>query len=569
MNSAFTLQTAKIVGAPADGCWSQIHTFSPEDNEKKEKRGELFAVLVISGVGEGIEAVAVGREILVRFHEEYYGNLQGSAFERLGFAVKKVCEENEGLELVAASLVGKVLCLSVCGQGKVLLKRGEKLGIILKSYSENQKVWSINGFLQDGDLILLGSEGFFKVVAEGVIRAAFGSGSPVEAVEAIAPIVLGRDDVAGAAGVFGLIKSQELSSEIPMVESLANDENSQIKENPPAEELAEDKKKPLSKLPFIKRNKSSKKKLLILIFLIFGLLTAVLGAVFTKTNFFKMAKTPEIVRPVQEESTKANEMTVSEARVLFDAGSISAQVKAGTMVFVSDKIAVADGTEKKAFLLNKEGKIEETLSLDSPAKLAVCKNKLYFLTEKGVSEIQIVDKAKIVLKIKKDKGWGEITALSCFNGNLYLLDKENNSLWRYLAVGGFSAKKNWFLQQADLSKAVSMAIDGAVWILNGKKIEKFNLGKKEDFVLSKMPASTRGEPDDFLDPVKLYTTDKEENLFVLDRGRGKIYVIAKNGEFLKSYVWEEFKQADDFFVSETEGKIFLLSRNKIYEIGIK
>ena len=74
MDSAYTVETAKIVGSPADGFWSQIHTFFPQDDLKKEKRGILLAVLVVSGVEEGIEAVAQGREILGRLHEEYYGD---------------------------------------------------------------------------------------------------------------------------------------------------------------------------------------------------------------------------------------------------------------------------------------------------------------------------------------------------------------------------------------------------------------------------------------------------------------------------------------------------------------
>ena len=40
METNFNLQIAKVVGTPFDGFWSQVHTFSPEEPEKKEKRGD-------------------------------------------------------------------------------------------------------------------------------------------------------------------------------------------------------------------------------------------------------------------------------------------------------------------------------------------------------------------------------------------------------------------------------------------------------------------------------------------------------------------------------------------------
>ena len=87
------LETAKIVGTATESSWSQVHTFFPADIEKQERRGRLLAVLSLRGLKEGLEAVAAGREIIARLHEEYYGNLTGSAFSRLKTAVKKVAAE--------------------------------------------------------------------------------------------------------------------------------------------------------------------------------------------------------------------------------------------------------------------------------------------------------------------------------------------------------------------------------------------------------------------------------------------------------------------------------------------
>jgi len=173
------------------------------------------------------------------------------------------------------------------------------------------------------------------------------------------------------------------------------------------------------------------------------------------------------------------------------------------------------------------------------------------------------------LKIEKDEAWEKIVGLGTYGGNLYLLDQGAGNLWRYLATEeGFGSRRTWFSgTPPDLSGNVSLAIDGAIWVLKKEGISKFNLGKEESFALSRMPAS-RGEPENFLEPVKIFTSAEAENLYVLDKGRGKIYVITKTGEFKAVYSWEGLKNAQDLVAVESLKKLFVLSGEKIYEVGL-
>ena len=75
----FTLASAKLTGNPGPSGWTQIHEFRPEDEEKLKKRGCFFAVISTE--------TAFGRELLTRLHEEYFGNLDASAFIALKRAV--------------------------------------------------------------------------------------------------------------------------------------------------------------------------------------------------------------------------------------------------------------------------------------------------------------------------------------------------------------------------------------------------------------------------------------------------------------------------------------------------
>ena len=158
----FSVQAAKIVGTPSQKTWSQVHTFFPEDSLKKEKRGILLAVLSFAGIGEGIEALSVGREILLRLHEEYYGQTEVPVLEQLRKAVGRVCQEfaqeEQKLEICAGVLLGDVLYLAISGGGQVWLKRQDALGRVLEG---NGEVVDGSGLLEEGDVLVLGTSSFF------------------------------------------------------------------------------------------------------------------------------------------------------------------------------------------------------------------------------------------------------------------------------------------------------------------------------------------------------------------------------------------------------------------------
>src|SRR4030042_4094451 len=96
----FGLRFAKIGGTPTEKSGSWVHAFSPSDEEKLSQRGHLLAVIGLDNfVGEG-ELAIVGREIISRLHEEYYGELTNQPFVQLKSAVNKVAQEiNAGGDL--------------------------------------------------------------------------------------------------------------------------------------------------------------------------------------------------------------------------------------------------------------------------------------------------------------------------------------------------------------------------------------------------------------------------------------------------------------------------------------
>jgi len=614
--AGFTIETSKIVGTPTDGFWSQVHTFFPQDREKKESRGDLLAVLVVSGVEEGIGAVAFGREILGRLHEEYYGDLTGSAFEKLGEAVNKVGQENEGLEIVAAALSGRILYVATYGLGKVVLKRGDKLGIVLQGEGQMQKG---SGILEEGDWVLLGSDHLFQAVGIGVLKVALESNSPEEAVENLAPIVLGHNNMADAAAILALVKK-----ELPVVGSVSRlvEKEEEIKVEDKRANLLErifsKIKLPQRKSFFVRRtNLEKRKKVLFIVALTLLVLLAVaLGfglkqrAADKRQNKVKslislaeekfnqskevysanpgegktflaeaekligeglvLEKNSQELTLLKEQIEKFSsslgvETALQEAPVFMDLSLITDGASGVSLSLLDKDLAILDANKEKVYLLDTEKKSNVVYELkQSGGKLMTAfAGKIVVFTEKGIAEVDTKNKS-VSIKINKDEEWKEVVGLASFNGNLYLLDKGASDIWRYLASGeGYGTRKSWFVgSPPDFSGAISMTIDGAVWVLEKDKISKFNLSQPESFSLTKMPES-------FDNPTKIYTSIDDQNLYVLDKGRGKIYEITKSGEFRAAYSWEGIKEASDLVAVESVKKIFLLSGTKIYEIGMK
>jgi len=625
MKFNYILQTAKVVGTPTDGFWSQVHTFFPEDKIKKEKRGDLLAILVISQAGEGVAAVAAGREILGRIHEEYYGNLDGSACDRLKLAIEKVSQENDNLEIVAGVVFGNVLYLATLGGGKVLLKRFGQTGVLI---SGGEGLKSTSGFLEDNDLLVFGSAKFFSAVGDGVLRAALENNLVDEAVEILAPIILGRGEMSKAAAIIVSVKKQEEEEIRPMEESVPEPKQEEKPlDIPPV-------KKPFRlKLPFknfrkpiyVKNGAETKKKRL------YFLASLVLLSLFSLSLFLGIKKRnldrketqarnllkqaeeklnqskeiaasnpsqgkvlgEEVIRLADEAaliskknsqeasvikeqtqnllSSLATESLVNEPTVFMDLNLIIDGAFGNAFTLIDKDLVILDSGKKKIYLLNFEKKSNKIIdsSIEKGSLVTILAEKVLVMGSEGIWEVLLSDQ-KSSVKIKTDSDWQEVVGLSSFGSNVYLLDKGANLIWRYSGTeSGFGKKANWLVDKPDLGSAVSMAIDGSIWVLEKDKILKFTFGKQESFSLTKMPASPRGEPENFGEPIKIWTSADNENLYVLDKGIGKIWVIAKNGEYRGSFAGEWIKSSSDIVTVEGSKKIFVLSGTKIYEIGIK
>lgn len=627
------IETAKVVGTPTSNLWSQVHTFVPEEPEKMNKRGRLLAVISLKIEQMGVETVALGREILARLHEEYYGSLEGEVFKKLGQTLEKINKEWPGVEITAVvvlgSPVGEAVYVGILGLGKVYLKRGGFLKLILGGEGEGI-IKTGSGLVQTGDVVLLGSKTFFEIVGEGVIKASLGSDTPQEMVESLAPIVLSRQDLGQAAAVIcSFNQPLEVAEELTSFNSEVSEAEPVRKKDNLVKLLFSRATLLITKLPLPKidsktirilrqdREKQSRKMVsLALILIALFLMSLVLGGRRRKqldleskaeTLFVQAEKKYlEAKEKIDLDSSESLVLLRESASLLEEAISYSSgkeiqdlKNEIDQLILKTDKTrslgelatffdlklirdqatgsaACREGSQ--LFVLDNKNGVVYTLDLEkksssqypdpefTQAKSILCRSeRIFILSATGIFEVKIVEK-KITLVIKKDPSWGEILSLNSFSGNLYLLDGGKRAIWQYLATGsGYTGPKVW-LGESD-SETIKEPLSFAI---DGSiwVLEKANLLK---FI--------RGKKDSFglkgiegienLPLSSIYTDEESQFLYLLNSQNRSVLIFSKEGLLEASYQWSGSPENPLIMVPwEEKREIFLIKDNLISRFSI-
>lgn len=151
----------------------------------------------------------------------------------------------------------------------------------------------------------------------------------------------------------------------------------------------------------------------------------------------------------------------------------------------------------------------------------------------------------------------EIKKLGTYLTYLYAVDGKNGKIYRYpRAAGGFGDKADWLKDSADLSNVSGIAISENLYITDGKEIQKFFRGKKQDFSLKNPEGKT-------IVPDEIYNIGGSDNLFVLDKENMLVLKLDKDGNILAKFFSPEIKNTTSFAISEQENKVIFSTGNKV------
>lgn len=153
-----------------------------------------------------------------------------------------------------------------------------------------------------------------------------------------------------------------------------------------------------------------------------------------------------------------------------------------------------------------------------------------------------------------------------YSSKLYVLDVESEQIWKYYrereSYGG--AEAYILSEDVDLSKAVSMAIDGSIWVLNSDgTITKLTSGSVEDYNLERAPLSGLEGAE------KIYTAFESSQVYILDSANNCVLVFnkdAKDGDLVYStkYVFEGLDNLRDIYIAQNENRMYLLTDMQVW-----
>jgi hypothetical protein len=196
--------------------------------------------------------------------------------------------------------------------------------------------------------------------------------------------------------------------------------------------------------------------------------------------------------------------------------------------------------------------------------MAVSAGKTFVLNPENIVEIDNQKKTSAVAVTDEDDAWQNPFRLSAFAGGLFVFDKSSSEIYKYPSIesGGYGSRRRWLTPGAspDFSDVVDMAIDGDIWLLRQDGLlSRFRRGAPAGFKLS-------GLPDEFVSPQSVSVPTDGSRVWILDNSSRVVAFNKDSGDYAGQWQFSGVAAAD-LAVSESSGKIFLLSGEDIYVIN--
>jgi len=595
------LSFGKIASTPTKTAWSQAYN-----------AGGLFVVLSLTLKDPEKEHEAltiIGKNFINDLEAEFF-TLDRKNLEGIQKALEKVLKEipeTVVLTCVVAYSKEQIVYLFVIGNGIIMLKRESKLGTILSQKdSHTRTIHAASGNLKNGDTMVLASQSFHHIIPENDLTDALSSDELDEAVEALMPHVHKRDDGSASGIVFRFQeKKLQISEESSVPLSPRDDEPSKLhsqehspkaqhsieteKEIPtrddhtdeiPASHIPKKTKLSFSLPPFVTSLSHRKKVFLTVALSIIVVLCASIVFTITTGQAKERKALFDDVYPKALENYEEGEglLTLNKALAWEELEEAKALLETTDGKFPNgsdeyDKtkelqskienllVQVGDSRALEAKEIPEEDNLLLSVLIPDDRISAVeDETSVYYLTNSEVVSIRKGSKSEQTL-IENKSDWDNGVSLGKFGSNFYVLDTQNGIL-KFVPSGSAYSSSDYLTEDIDMSNAVSMSIDGSVYVLfdNGE-IKKFNRGAEEAFEIT-------GLESPFSSPIQIFTTEDIDNLYVLDPNASRIVKLSIEGTFIEEYLSSVLTDAKGFYISPDEQTAYVLSDGTLYSLSI-
>ncbi len=297
-----------------------------------------------------------------------------------------------------------------------------------------------------------------------------------------------------------------------------------------------------------------------------------LNTIPTESDSYK-ERGEELASVIADALRQANNITtIANPELVLDYTSINPNIEIGKLILLGASMYGFDKNSLAVYRGNLETR-STSVTISEPNRSATVEfavkaspgTGIVGLSDGTKALFNPITEAFTTVELTTAKAEQTITDIVVFGVRLYTLDTLNGQIFRHRRIEDtFESGEAWLTDDsASLTNAVSLAIDGSVYVLkdNGNVIRLSSGSKDNDFVLAEIdPTLEHG--------TKLFTDENSEQLYILDRTGKRVVVFGKNGSLVAQYTSDSFDDLNDMVVDEGSASIYVLNGPRVYKIGL-
>ncbi len=609
-----------FIGKNKPTCWSQYWENEPDD-ELKLTKGHLFGLINLKN-SQTDEPVTIGHDIIAEinqlYHSQKFNDINLDLKNALNLLSQNPIFLNYEIDLVLAVVQKDHVFLATLGANSCILQRNSQISHIISG--KPSQIFSSHGPILNNDRLLLTSSRFLETIPLEKIKTILVD-TKIQNIEEnfLSLLYSAPDQNQVSAVLIECHQDEQIETISPDTQAVIEENNSPpIQSSPTISHTSIYSQKPDSIFVHHQSNSKvshrKKTQLIIAILLIIGLSISIYyGNQKNKSikaeSSYKLLKTEleqklnnvntlkgldldaasKVAKEAKELANQMSNLNVNQQEIsqyqslidtilsqtgsddnfkpqmVQDTSFIVSQPQFSRIYFSNKNLYLLDSTKGRIDIFNPQTKSNQSLIISDDVKsashLVFNNDDPYLLKDNKLSLIE-----KNNLSSKFDFGSLEtslsIDDIDFWNGSLYVLDNQNQSIWKLTPnSSGYSSPQKWLKNDLKLEiGSNSLAIDGQIWVLNHSgQIELYTSGVKDKF--------DQKQNNNFIKTFSLITSP-DSDFIVFNDNSQFIYVYKKNGEFSSKYNLSKFKIIDLAFDSANKIIYFLSSDQKIYQITL-
>jgi hypothetical protein len=254
------------------------------------------------------------------------------------------------------------------------------------------------------------------------------------------------------------------------------------------------------------------------------------------------------------------------------AGKGAAKITINNLLGVGNDVYTYDTEYNKIYKYNDSrnevGIVNSLVSNEKKLKAGTVQdNKLTFYTNPaGVYTLDLADNS--MKGVGLDAGnWNNAVDIVAYTDKLYLLDPDNNNIWKYKRLtDGYTKIAPYFEETTniDLKGVTDFEIDGDVYALKDGVVTKYASGQPVEYLLKDVPQYTGS----LSKITNIFADISTSGLYVLDAANNRVVVFNKDGSYLRQYIFSGISNPTNIYADEAAKNLWILAGTQVYRLEL-